>query len=146
MDDATPNLTEMTTDIVSAYLSQNKVDPAQVGTLILGVHAALKGLGELAVEPEVIVQKPSAGQVRKSVSDGGLISFLDGRTYQSLKRHLTTHGMTPQSYRERFGLASTYPMVAPAYAARRSALAKAMGLGQGGRKPARKAGRAKKAS
>lgn len=146
MDDATPNLTEMTTDIVAAYLSQNKVDPAQVGSLILGVHAVLKGLGAPAVEPEAIVEKPSAAQVRKSISDGGLISFLDGRTYQSLKRHLTTHGMTPQSYRERFGLASTYPMVAPAYAARRSALAKAMGLGQGGRKPAKKAGRTKKAS
>lgn len=144
MDNATPNLTEMTTDIVSAYLSQNKVDPAHVGSLILGIHAALKGLGDLALEPETIVEKPSAGQVRKSISDTGLISFLNGRTYQSLKRHLTTRGMTPQSYRARFGLASTYPMVAPAYAARRSALAKAMGLG--GRKPAKQAGRAKKGS
>lgn len=146
MDDATPNLTEMTTDIVSAYLSQNKVDPAQVGALILDVHAALMGVGEPAVEPAGAIVKPSAAQVRKSVGDGGLISFIDGRTYQSLKRHLTTHGMTPQSYRDRFGLALTYPMVAPAYAARRSALAKAMGLGQGGRIPARKAGRTKKAS
>lgn len=146
MDDATPNLTEMTTDIVSAYLSQNKVEPDHVGALILGVHTALKCLGELAAEPEIIVEKPTAGQVRKSIRDDGLVSFLDGRTYQSLKRHLTTRGMTPQSYRERFGLASTYPMVAPAYAARRSALAKAMGLGQGGRKPAKKAGRPKKAS
>lgn len=146
MDDATPNLTEMTTDIVSAYLSQNKVEPAHVGTLILGVHAVLKGLGVPALEPAGVIVKPSAAQVRKSIGDGGLISFIDGRTYQSLKRHLTTHGMTPQSYRDRFGLALTYPMVAPAYAAKRSALAKAMGLGQGGRKPARKTGRAKKAS
>lgn len=146
MDDATPNLTEMTTEIVSAYLSQNKVDPSHVGSLILGVHAALKGLGKLAAEPETIVEKPTAGQVRKSITDGGLISFLDGRTYQSLKRHLTTRGMTPQDYRDQFGLAATYPMVAPAYAARRSALAKAMGLGQGGRQPAKKAGRPKKAS
>jgi len=84
--------------------------------------------------------------VRKSITDAGLISFPEGRTYQSLKRHLTAHGMTPQSYRERFGLAPTYPMVAPAYAAKRSALAKAMRLGQGGRKPAKKVGRPKKAS
>lgn len=146
MDDTTPNLTEMTTDIVAAYLGQNRVDPAQVGPLILNVHAALAGLGQPAVEPESVVEKPTAGQVRKSITDGGLISFLDGRTYQSLKRHLTVRGMTPQGYRERFGLAPTYPMVAPAYAAKRSALAKAMGLGQGGRKPANKAGRGKKAS
>ena len=146
MDDTTPNLTEMTTDIVAAYLSQNRVDPAQVGPLILGVHAALAGLGQPVADPEPIVEQPTAAQVRKSITDGGLISFLDGRTYQSLKRHLTTRGMTPQGYREQFGLPSTYPMVAPAYAARRSALAKAMGLGQGGRKPARKAGRSKKAT
>jgi predicted transcriptional regulator len=146
MDVATPNLTEMTTDIVSAYLNQNRVDPAQVGPLILSVHAALAGVGQPAVEPEATVEKLTAAQVRKSITDGGLISFLDGRTYQSLKRHLTTRGMTPQGYREQFGLPSTYPMVAPAYAARRSALAKAMGLGQGGRKPAKKAGRPKKAS
>lgn len=146
MDESTPNLTEMTTDIVSAYLSQNRVDPAQVGSLILSVHAALVGLGHPAVEPETVVDKPTAAQVRKSITDGGLISFLDGRTYQSLKRHLTTRGMTPEGYRKQFGLPSAYPMVAPAYAARRSALAKAMGLGQGGRKPARKTARAKKAS
>lgn len=145
MDDAAPNLTEMTTDIVSAYLSQNRVDPAQVGPLILSVHAALTGVGQSAVEPEAAVEKPSAAQVRKSITEGGLISFLDGRIYQSLKRHLTTRGMTPQGYREQFGLPTTYPMVAPAYAAKRSALAKAMGLGQGGRKPAKKAGRPGKA-
>ena len=146
MDESTPNLTEMTTDIVSAYLSQNRVEAAQVGPLILSVHAALRGLGEPAAEAEAVVVRPSAAQVRKSITDGGLISFLDGRPYQSLKRHLTTRGMTPQDYREQFGLPSTYPMVAPAYAAKRSALAKAMGLGQGGRKPARKTGRPKKAS
>jgi predicted transcriptional regulator len=146
MDDTTPNLTEMTTDIVAAYLSQNRVDPAEVGSLILSVHAALAGLGQPAVEPETVVDKPTAAQVRKSITEGGLISFLDGRTYQSLKRHLTTRGMTPQGYREQFGLPAAYPMVAPAYAARRSALAKAMGLGQGGRKPTGKAGRPKKAS
>ncbi len=114
--------------------------------MILSVHAAIRGLGEPAVEPEQVIVRPSAAHVRKSITDGGLISFLDGRTYRSLKRHLSTRAMTPQGYCEQFGLAATCPMVAPAYAARRSALAKAMGLGQGGRKPARKAGRPKKAS
>ncbi len=79
------------------------------------------------VEPEQ--PKATASQVRKSITDAGLISFIDGKTYQTLKRHIGGHGMTPDDYRARYGLAADYPIVAPAYAARRSALAKAIGLG-----------------
>lgn len=74
-----------------------------------------------------------------------LARFIDGKTYQSLKRHLGTHGLTPDDYRQRYGLPDTYPMVSPAYSAKRSALAREIGLGKGGRKPA-KAGRAKSGS
>ncbi|TXN57906.1 MucR family transcriptional regulator, partial [Methylobacterium sp. WL18] len=76
--------------------------------------------------------KPSAAQIRKSVQHDGIVSFIDGKTYKTLKRHLTANGLSPQSYRERYGLPTDYPMVAPSYAEQRSALAKAIGLGQPG--------------
>lgn len=91
-------------------------------------------------EPAPEVERPSAAQVRKSISEKGTVNFLDGRIYQSLKRHLTTQGYTPASYRETFVLGHSYPMVSPTYADGRSALARASGLGQGGRKPKRTAG------
>jgi predicted transcriptional regulator len=78
------------------------------------------------------VVKPSGAQIRKSIRDDGIVSFIDGKTYKTLKRHLTKHGLDPQSYRERYGLPANYAMVAPSYAAQRSALAKAIGLGQQG--------------
>jgi predicted transcriptional regulator len=81
-----------------------------------------------AAEPEV--EKTSAAQVRRSVRPNGIIGFLDGKTYKTLKRHLTTHGLDPYGYRARFGLPNGYPMVAPAYAAVRSELAMSIGLGR----------------
>lgn len=128
-------LIEMTADIVSNYVAANKIGPEELPGLIASVHGALNNLGEPAAEPTEEFAKASPAQIRKSVSDSGIVSFVDGKTYQSLKRHLTTHGLTPAEYRERYGLPANYPMVSPAYAARRSELAKAIGLGQGGRKP-----------
>ena len=81
-----------------------------------------------ATEPEV--EKTTAAQVRRSVTPYGIVSFLDGKTYKTLKRHLRTYGLDPNSYRARFGLPVEYPMVAPEYAARRSELAKSIGLGR----------------
>ncbi|SFM89788.1 ROS/MUCR transcriptional regulator protein [Methylobacterium pseudosasicola] len=75
------------------------------------------------------VEKPTPAQVRRSVQQDGIVSFIDGQAYRTLKRHLTAKGLSPQSYRERYGLPADYPMVAPSYAERRSALAKAIGLG-----------------
>jgi predicted transcriptional regulator len=76
--------------------------------------------------------RPSASEIRKSARPDGIVSFLDGKTYKTLKRHLTSHGLDPKAYRERYGLPADYPMVASAYAEQRSALAKAIGLGQPG--------------
>lgn len=137
-DDNTNALLDMTVGIVANFVAHNKIRPDDLSALIASTHAALAGAGSVPVEPEERVARPSAGQIRKSVSQTGLVSFIDGRTYQSLKRHLTTHGFTPQTYRETLGLPSDYPMVSPAYAAKRSALAKASGLGHGGRKPGRR--------
>jgi predicted transcriptional regulator len=80
------------------------------------------------IEPEA--PKPSAAEIRKSRSPEYLTSFIDGRKYKSLKRHLTTNGLTPDEYRSRYGLPKDYPMVAEAYSAQRSALAKTLGLGR----------------
>ncbi|GJD88593.1 Transcriptional regulatory protein ros [Methylobacterium hispanicum] len=145
----TPDIVVLTGDIVSAYVSNNSVPAAELGGLIAGVHAALlrlSGAAPAAAEVEAPVEKPSPAQIRKSVTDEGLISFIDGKTYKTLKRHLTTHGLDPRAYRQRYGLPDDYPMVAPAYAAQRSALAKQIGLGRPGALAEREAGGRRKAA
>jgi predicted transcriptional regulator len=88
--------------------------------------------GSGAAAPDVKVEKPNLAQIRKLVRDDGIVSFIDGKSYKTLRRHLTRHGLDPREYRERYGLPADYPMTAPSYAAQRSALAKAIGLGQPG--------------
>ena len=132
LDTQTPDFVELTGDIISAYVSNNPVRPADLPELIRNVHSALSGLanGTVATASEPEVEKPTAAQIRKSVQPDGIVSFLDGKTYKTMKRHLTGHGLDPYSYRQRFGLPADYPMVAPNYAAQRSALAKSIGLGR----------------
>ena len=138
-------LLEMTADIVSAYVGNNNVQVTEVPGLISSIHAALSQIstGVVEVEPEV---KEPAVSVRKSITPDYLICLEDGRKFKSLKRHLRTkYNISPEEYRAKWNLPKDYPMVAPNYAKARSDLAKQMGLGQGGRKPARAAaGRAKK--
>lgn len=119
--------------IVAAYVSNNHVQATELPELLASVHGALTGLGQPApAVKEAPAESLSAAQVRKSITNAGLVSFIDGKPYQTLKRHLTRHGLTPEQYRARFGLPANYPMTAPAYGARRSELAKAIGLGQRG--------------
>jgi predicted transcriptional regulator len=131
-ENQTANFVELAGDIVSAYVSNNPVRPADLPNLIRQVHTALQALatGVATATPEAKIEKPSAAEIRKSVTPEGIVSFLDGKSYKTLKRHLGTHGLDPQSYRARYGLSADYPMVAPEYAARRSELAKSIGLGQ----------------
>jgi len=132
-----PELLEMTADIVSAYVSNNSVAADAVPALIAQIHAALSGVSIAPVEPEPEPQEPAV-PVRKSITPDFLICLEDGRKFKSLKRHLRTkYNMSPEEYRAKWGLPKDYPMVAPNYAKARSELAKQMGLGQGGRKPAR---------
>jgi len=136
MDDKS-ELLEMTADIVSAYVGNNSVSANDLPSLIANIHAALSGVsaGVVEVAPE---PKEPAVPIRKSISPDFLICLEDGRKFKSLKRHLRTkYDMSPEDYRAKWGLAKDYPMVAPNYAKARSDLAKQMGLGQGGRKPAR---------
>ena len=143
MDDRS-ELLEMTADIVSAYVGNNSVSANDLPSLISNIHAALSQVstGVVEVEPEV---KEPAVPIRKSISPDFLICLEDGRKFKSLKRHLRTkYDMSPEEYRAKWGLPKDYPMVAPNYAKARSDLAKQMGLGQGGRKPARTPRAAKK--
>lgn len=126
---------ELASDIVSSYVSNNSVPASELPGLIINVHAALTGLSGTAVAAapaEEVVEKPTPAQVRKSVTPDAIISFIDGKPYKTLKRHLGTHGLDPYSYRQRYNLPNDYPMVAPNYAAQRSALAKSIGLGRPG--------------
>jgi len=129
---------EMTTDIVAAYVGNNTVSTADLPALIQSVYRALSGVlsGGEAVEA---APKEPAVPVKRSITPDFLVCLEDGRKFKSLKRHLRTkYNMSPEDYRAKWGLAKDYPMVAPNYARARSDLAKQMGLGQGGRKVARK--------
>ncbi|TGT54076.1 MucR family transcriptional regulator [Mesorhizobium sp. M00.F.Ca.ET.170.01.1.1] len=125
----TDALIELTAEVVSAYVSNNPVPVGELPGLIDRVHAALKGtVGGPFAKPEEL--KPAV-PIRKSVTPDYIISLEDGKKFKSLKRHLSTHyGLTPDEYRAKWGLPADYPMVAPNYAAARSALAKTMGLGR----------------
>ena len=133
--DYTPDFLLLAGEIVAAYVSNNSVPISELPRLIERVHGAIASLalGEATIGTATIsrvdFEKPSPAEIRKSVRDDGIVSFIDGKTYKTLKRHLTSHGLDPRSYRERYGLPADYPMVASSYAERRSAVAKAIGLG-----------------
>ncbi len=123
----------MTGDIVAAYVSHNHVAVTDLPALIASVHASLNGFADgssLRPVEEKTSNKPTAAQIRKSVKPEGIVSFIDGKTYKTLKRHLTSHGLDPDSYRGQYGLPADYPMVALAYSEKRSSLAKSLGLGR----------------
>ncbi len=124
------NYIELAADIVSAYVSNNSVPASDLPALINEVHAALlrvtSGVAPVAVE----APKPAV-PVKKSITNDFIICLEDGKQFKSLKRHLRTqYNMSPEEYREKWGLPPDYPMVAPNYAKARSNLAKQMGLGQ----------------
>lgn len=121
---------DLAADIVSAYVSNNSVPAAELPALISDIHGALLRLGGTAVEEPSEPQKPAVS-VKKSIAADFIICLEDGKKFKSLKRHLRTqYNMSPEQYREKWGLPADYPMVAPNYAAARSRLAKEMGLGQ----------------
>ena len=139
--DMAETLITLTSDIVAAHVSNNSVSVDEVSTLISNVYSALSGLGTPASDIE---ERPDpAVSVRASVKKEAITCLDCGKKMKMLKRHLSTeHGMTPDEYRQRWDLASDYPMVAPAYADTRRDLAKKIGLG---RQPGQTRGR-KKAS
>ena len=124
---------ELTASIVASYVENNSISATELPGLIQTTYTALTGAGQRG-EPTVEAQaKATPAQIRKSVTADAIVSFEDGRSYKSMKRHLALRGLTPADYREKWGLPTNYPMVSPAYSAARSAMAKSMGLGSGGR-------------
>ena len=131
VDDAgTPDFIGLTAGIVSAYVSNNPVASGDIPALISQVHSALQRASSGQAGPSTEPLKPAV-PVKRSVHPDYIVCLEDGNKFKSLKRHLRSqYGMTPEQYREKWGLAADYPMVAPNYAAARSRLAKQMGLGQ----------------
>ena len=124
------DLTGLTVDIVSAYVTNNVITAENLPEFIGSVRAALSKATTQGVEAPKEELKPAV-PVKKSVTPEHIICLEDGKKFKSLKRHLQSHyGLSPEEYREKWGLARDYPMVAPAYAAARSHLAKTMGLGR----------------
>ncbi|MGD9915923.1 MAG: MucR family transcriptional regulator [Rhizobiaceae bacterium] len=128
-DEKSQLLISLTADIVAAYVTKNQVAAGDIATLIGQVHHSMASLGAggaVAKEPP----KPAIA-VKKSITPDYIVCLEDGKKFKSLKRHLgTAYGITPDEYRQKWGLPADYPMVAPNYAAARSELAKATGLGR----------------
>jgi len=127
-----PALIELATQIVAAYVTKNAVEQADLPRLIAEVHRALeKAAAAPAPSSSAAAELKPAVNIKRSITPDYLICLEDGKKFKSLKRHLRTHfKLTPEQYREKWGLPSDYPMVAPNYATSRSKLAKNMGLGQ----------------
>lgn len=124
------DLIDLSTEIVSAYVSHNALSVTDLPKLIADVHSALRGLRSTAPVEAAEELKPAV-PVKKSIAADYLICLEDGKKFKSLKRHLRTHyDMSPEEYREKWGLPADYPMVAPNYSATRSRLAKDNGLGR----------------
>jgi predicted transcriptional regulator len=130
MDEANrTDLVALTAEITSAYVSNNAVQKEDLSSIIADVHDALSKAA-LRIGPAEREELRPAIAVKKSVTPDYIICLEDGKKFKSLKRHLRTHyNLSPEEYREKWGLPHDYPMVAPNYAAARSQLAKEMGLG-----------------
>jgi len=123
------DLVELTAEIISAFVSNNNVVPADLPAIIGDVHEALSKAAQRIGTTEREELRPAIA-VKKSVTPDFIVCLEDGKKFKSLKRHLRTHyNLSPEEYREKWGLPHDYPMVAPNYAAARSQLAKQMGLG-----------------
>jgi len=150
MAEQTPNkmaeeeLLRMTTDVVAAYVSNNTLPTAQLSEIIGTVFQSLKALEGQGSEAKSEPLKPAV-PIRKSITPDFLICLEDGKRLKMLKRHLrSTYNMTPDGYRQKWGLPADYPMVAPNYAEQRSAFAKKIGLGRGASRQAGKRAAVKK--
>lgn len=129
-NEITEGLVELTADVVSAYVSNNVVAPSDLPVLINDTFDALSKTAAKASQPLTEELNPAV-PIKKSVTPDYIVCLEDGKKFKSLKRHLRTHyDLTPEEYRDKWSLPHDYPMVAPNYAAARSALAKKMGLGQ----------------
>jgi predicted transcriptional regulator len=129
------NPVELAAEIVAAFVSNNPLPKGELPALIHAVHSAVERLAaETESAPPQVEVKAPAVSIRRSITPDFLICLDDGKRFKSLRRHLAGHGLTPEQYRQKWNLPPDYLMVAPNYAAQRSALAKKIGLGQSGGK------------
>ena len=128
---AKTNPVELAAEIVAAFVLNNPLPKGELPALIHAVHSAVELLvaGPESAPPQVEAKTPAV-PIRRSITPDFLICLDDGKRFKSLRRHLAGHGLTPEQYRQKWNLPPDYPMVAPKYAAHRSALAKKIGLGQ----------------
>jgi len=143
MSEKTDRLRELVSDVAAAYFSNTHVAPTEISGVLDQIAARLGAIGDAlpmaSAEATAAPQeheapgpalRPTAAQIRHSVKPDGIISFEDGRSYKTLRRHLTRFGLTPGQYRQKWGLPADYPMVAPNLSAVRSELARNMRLGR----------------
>ncbi len=131
------HIVTLTADIISAYVSSNHLQGAELPKLIADVFGALNEVakgGKAAAEPAH--PKATPAEIRRSISHDFLVSFEDGKSYKTLRRHLTLRGLTPEAYRQKWGLPHDYPMTSASYSEQRSELARSLGLGQQRRRSA----------
>jgi predicted transcriptional regulator len=121
---------ELTSEIVANYVANNIVSIDELPSLIRTINQTLSSLGQASATQEPAPDRPTTAQIKKSVRPDGLVSFIDGKPYKTLKRHLAKHGLTIADYKEKFGLPKDYPSTSPEYSAKRSAMAKTLGLGR----------------
>ena len=121
---------ELAAEVVASFVSNNPLPRTELPALIQAVHSAVERLGKGESAPPQVEAKAPAVSVRKSVTPDYLICLEDGKQFKSMRRHLKLLELTPEQYREKWNLPSDYPMVAPNYAAKRSAVAKKIGLGR----------------
>ena len=128
--DSDQNLVEISADIVCAYISHNDIGPEDLPKLISDVHTTLQTLKSDSTAETKVALKPAVS-VKKSLTPDYIVCLEDGKKFKSLKRHIRTHyDLSPEEYREKWGLPANYPMVAPSYSKVRSRLARANGLGK----------------
>lgn len=137
-EDPTQNLTALTVELLSAYVSNNTLASEDISGLIASTHAALVKLDAPVEEPAPAPEYAPAVSIRKSIaSRDHIISLIDGKPYKTLKRHLAKHGLTIAQYRDRYNLPANYPTVAPEYSEHRRAVATKLGLGRRTPSPAK---------
>ncbi len=136
MPESNDRLRELVAQVAASYFANSHVAPAEIPSILNQIARSLGAVGDSTVglaEPvkeQPVATLPSPAQVRKSITPEALISFEDNRPYRTLRRHLAARGLTPEEYRAKWGLPDDYPLVAAAYSAKRSALARSIGLGQ----------------
>ena len=149
--DSNAEVRDSVVELVSAYVSNSntRLSAEEFQDMIRATFTTLSNLAVNTVpqfEAAPISVAKTKAEVRKSITADGLVSFIDGKSYKTLRRHLTTKGYTPESYRDAFGLPADYPLVAASYSAARSQMAKDIGLGAKGRRTASPAVKTRKAS